>query len=259
MSNVPRGRFVWYELLTTDPAAAQRFYAQVIDWGNEPFAGSPTPYTIFLNGQRQLGGLMQLPEEAVREGAPPHWLAYIATPSVDDTLEQAKARGSQVFFGPIDIPSVGRMAVLSDPQGAMFAVYTPEGPAPGQDGPAVNGDISWHELATSDQRAAFRFYSELFGWEKTSDFDMGEMGVYQMFGQNGMPYGGIYDKPADMPAPPHWLLYVKVPDIDDAVELVKTNGGQILNGPMEVPGGDRIAQCLDPQGAAFALHASKQA
>jgi predicted enzyme related to lactoylglutathione lyase len=124
------------------------------------------------------------------------------------------------------------------------------------------GEVSWHELATTNHEEAFEFYTTLFGWQKTDAMDMGEMGTYQMYGpesDEAVTYGGIFNKPPDMPAPPHWLYYIRVDDIHAAVDRVKENGGQVLNGPMEVPGGDQIAQCLDPQGAAFALHASSHA
>ena len=104
-----------------------------------------------------------------------------------------------------------------------------------------------------DTEAAFRFYSELFGWQKT-DAVTSPLGVYQMYGKNGHTYGGMGKRPRDYPAPPHWLYYVKVDDLDAALERVKKNGGQVMHGPMEVPGGDRVAQCMDPQRAAFALH-----
>ena len=126
--------------------------------------------------------------------------------------------------------------------------------------PPEVGGFSWHELVTTDHEAAFAFYSEVFGWEKTEAMDMGEMGIYQMYGPptgDAFSYGGMYNKPAEMPAPPHWLYYIMVPDIHAATAKVAELGGQILNGPMEVPDGDMIAQCLDPQGAVFALHAKK--
>lgn len=255
MADVPKGRFVWYELMTTDPDAATGFYQDVAEWGTEPWANSPEPYTVLLNGQRPLGGVMAIPAEAAQGGMPPMWTAYVCTDDVDATIEKAKELGAHLLFGPMDLPEVGRVAMLSDPQGAAFSIYRPEGDAPGGDYPPVPGDFSWHELATTDHAAAFSFYSELFGWEKTSDFDMGEMGLYQMYGQDGREYGGMFNKPADMPFPPHWLLYIHVTDVDDAVDRVTKNGGQVLNGPMEVPGGDRVAQCMDPQGAVFALHA----
>jgi hypothetical protein len=164
-----------------------------------------------------------------------------------------------VELPPTEIPSVGRFAVLSDPAGAHFAIMQPADPSAGRpDAPPGPLDFSWRELATTDREGAMGFYAALFGWEKQGASDMGgPVGVYQEFGRAGVPLGGIYTKPADVPFPPHWLLYAKVSDLDASLAAVKAGGGQVLNGPMEIPGGDRIAQCLDPQGAAFALHQAK--
>ena len=174
MSDIPHGRFVWYELMTTDPEAAKDFYTKLIGWTTENWDDGPTPYTMWVNGKTSIGGLMQLPDEARQHGAPPHWLAYIATPSVDDTIKAAQARGATVRMGPMDIPTVGRIAVMADPQGAVFAVYTPASETPGHDGTSKLGEFSWHELATPDHAAAFDFYSQLFGWVKTEAMDMGD-------------------------------------------------------------------------------------
>lgn len=159
----------------------------------------------------------------------------------------------------MDIQTVGRIAVLLDPQGAALAVYTPEGDAPGHDGVPAVGEFSWHELATTDYAAAFDFYSALFGWHKTEEADMGPGGTYLMYGRvPGQSIGGMFNKPADQPGPPaYWLYYVTVPDVHAKIDQVKQLGGQVLNGPMEVPGGDIVAQCTDPQGAAFAIHSLK--
>lgn len=256
MSDI-RGRFMWYELLTSDPAAATRFYGDVVGWGAEPWEGGENPYTMWTTGRGPVGGVMQLPEEAVASGAPPHWIAYIGTPDVDATLERAKELGAHVLWGPMDIPEVGRMAGLADPQGAVFAVYTPANEPPeGSDADPTPGCFSWHELATEDWEAAWAFYSELFGWEKTDAMDMGEGNMYQMYGRGGpRPLGGMFDRPPEMPVSA-WMLYAMVPDVAAAVEAAKAGGGQVLNGPMEVPGGDLIAQCMDPQGAMFAVHAT---
>jgi hypothetical protein len=141
----------------------------------------------------------------------------------------------------------------------MFAVFTALGDAPGHEGPPNKGEFSWHELMTSDYQAAWDFYSKLFGWKVTSTMDMGPAGMYQMYGRDdGIPMGGMFNKPAEVQGPPAaWLYYAKVDDVNATVETVKKNGGQVLNGPMEVPGGDLIAQCMDPQGAMFAVHSSK--
>ena len=198
---------------------------------------------------------MQLMPEMVGS-VPPHWIGYVAVPSVDDTAKQAESLGGKVLTAPMDIPDVGRFAVISDPQGAAIAIFTPKEGAPQQpDTMGSAGEISWHELTTTDHKSAYDFYQTLFGWDKTGDFDMGDMGTYQLYGRGDQPLGGMWTKPADMPMPPNWLYYIRVPNVDEAAERVKALGGQVLNGPMDVPGGDRIAQCLDPQGAAFAVHA----
>jgi predicted enzyme related to lactoylglutathione lyase len=246
-----RGRFVWFDLMTTDPKAAQAFYSAVAGWGTQPWDG-PMPYTMWTNEGQPLGGVMELQEP----GTPPHWLAYIATPNVDATVKEAESLGARVLVPPSDIPNVGRYSVVADPQGAVFAPFT--GQAPGPEGPPKVGEFSWHELATHDSPAAFRFYERLFGWEKTVSADMGELGMYHMYGRNGQELGGMFNKLPMMPGPPAWLYYIMVDDIQRGIDTVKANGGQVLIGPHEVPGGDLIAQCLDPQGAAFALHARKK-
>jgi len=260
MADVPRGRFVWHELNTSDPAGAQAFYTTLVGWDTKTGPIAEMPYTEWVNGGTSVGGVMQLPEETKAAGAPPHWLAYVAVPSVDDTTAQAQSLGSTVMAGPMDIPDVGRIAVLQDPQGAVFAVYTPSGDAPGHDGAPEVGEFSWHELLTTDHAAAFDFYAALFGWVKMDAVEMGPLGTYQTYGRAGeAATGGMMNKPAEHPGPPAWLYYVRVPDVRATVEQVKALGGLVLNGPQEVPDGGLVAQCLDPQGAAFAVHATKAA
>jgi predicted enzyme related to lactoylglutathione lyase len=250
-----RGRFLWYELMTNDVERAGAFYSKVLDWGQKPFPGLDTPYTIFESGATPVAGLMELPANARSAGVPPNWLSYIGVPDVDASVKQATSLGGQVHMPPFDVPTVGRLAVLVDPQGAAFAVYTPTN-APGPETDPPVGHFSWNELTTTDLRAAFSFYQEMFGWENQQEMDMGEnLGVYLMFGRpGGAMLGGIYNRPPDMAMPPNWLPYARVADVNTYVSRVTADGGQVLNGPMEVPGGDMIAQCLDPTGAAFAIH-----
>jgi hypothetical protein len=252
------GRFCWHELMTTDPKAAEGFYGKVVGWGTQPFAAAG-PYTLWTKGEHGVGGLMELPAEAKAGGAPPNWMQYVAVEDADATVKQAAALGARVEVPPTAIPGTGRFAVLSDPAGAHFAILQPADPAAGSpEAPPEMLEVSWRELATTDREGAMVFYQALFGWEKQNANDMGApIGVYQEFGRPGMPLGGIYTKPADMPFPPFWLMYVKVPDLEASLAAVKEGGGTVLVGPMEIPGGDRVAQCLDPQGAAFALHQTK--
>ncbi len=253
-----RRRFVWYELLTSQPESAKAFYTELIGWGTTEWGEGETPYTMWTLGENPVGGVMEFPEEVKAAGVPPHWLGYVGTPDIDATVAQAERLGAKVLKEATDIPNAGRFAVLADPQGAAFALFQSASETPQREGPAQPGEFSWHELATTDHEAAFDFYNALFGWEKTEAMDMGEAGTYQMYGHGGMPLGGMFNKTPDMPGPPAWLYYTKVDDVHKAAEKVKKMGGQILNGPMEVPGGDFIVQCMDPQGAVFALHSSKQ-
>jgi uncharacterized protein len=252
-----RGRFLWYELMTSDPKGAQAFYTKVCGWSLQTMEMTGGPYVMWSRGQVAVGGVMALPDDARKMGAPSHWMAYIGTPAIDQTVELATKLGARTVVPPTDIPAVGRFAALGDPQGAMFAVYTPATAPPEPAGPPQVGDFSWHELSATDHVAAFSFYHALFGWEKTGVHDMGPMGLYQMFGRKGYTLGGMFNKPKDMPVPPHWLIYIRVPDIQHAASAVTSHGGTIVNGPNEVPGGDWVVQALDPQGALFALHQRK--
>jgi uncharacterized protein len=243
-----RGKVLWHELLTTDTAAAAAFYPKVLPWRSQP--SSMPGYNLWLAGQAQVGGLMALPAEAA--GTPPHWLIYVGTPNVDATAEHAQRLGAKVWKAATDIPNVGRFAVLADPQGATFALFTPApggsgGPAPGP------GVFSWHELATTSVPGAVAFYGELFGWTKGPGHDMGPMGIYQIIERFGSQIGGICN--VQGPATPSsWLSYVQVADSARAVAAAKAAGGRLLHGPMEVPGGSWIALFMDPQGGAFAVH-----
>jgi uncharacterized protein len=253
MSSEILGRFVWHELLTTDTAAAAAFYTKVVPWRTAP--SSMPGYTIWMAGQTQIGGLMALPTEP--GATPPHWLIYIGTPNVDATSAQAQGLGARVVKVPADIPNVGRFAVLTDPQGATFALFTPgAGPPPGPQ--PTFGGFSWHELATTDVAAALRFYGQLFGWRKGAGHDMGAMGVYQIFEHGGQQVGGMC-RPGSVQSAPSWLSYVHVADCGRAVNVAKGAGGRLLHGPMEVPGGSWIALMNDPQGGAFAVQEAARA
>lgn len=249
-----KGKFVWYDLNTTDIQAAIAFYTETIGWTTQewqgPKEGMP-PYTMFAVAGQPIGGVMKLPEEAKEMGAPPHWLAHISTPNVDQTAEQAKGLGGKVLAGPMDIPTVGRFAVLQDPFGAVFAAFTPEGDME-VDHQRKQGGIGWNELMTSDIDGALAFYQKLFGWEKTDSMQTDEF-RYEMYGHGDNTYGGIGPMPPGVPMS-FWLYYANVDDIDSALHRITSKGGNVVNGPMEVPGGGKIAQFADPQGAMFAVY-----
>lgn len=244
--------FFWYELMTSDPKASAAFYDAVVGWSAAPFEGDGIPYTVLSAGERGIGGIMDMPEGYRQAGGHPAWVGYIHAGDVDATARALEAAGGKVHRGPDDIPGVGRFAVVSDPQGAMFQLLQPNGPDQPPVDPATPGHVGWHELYTSDWKAALDFYSGQFGWTKDGEFDMGQMGVYALFAVNGRQTGGMMNKPAQIPSPV-WQFYFNVADVDAAAGRVTAKGGKVLMGPMEVPGGSRVVQCQDPQGAHFAL------
>jgi predicted enzyme related to lactoylglutathione lyase len=250
------GRPLWYELMTTDMKAAEAFYRKVVGWTSAPFDASPQPYTMFSrDGGTPVAGVLPRPD---RVNAPPFWAMYVGVPQLETAAAHIKRLGGAEGTPVIEVPTVGRMQMMKDPQGAAFYIYEPARPEQGPEGQAEVGEGSWHELMTTDALAALKFYSEVFGWKPSETLDMGANGKYYMFNRPHGMIGGMMNKPPEMAnVPPNWQIYFRVPDITSAVERIKANGGQILNGPIEVPGGDWVVNAMDPQGAAFALHARK--
>ena len=253
MANANNGRFVWYEHLTKDPKAAIAFYGDVVGWQTQPF-GDDSAYTMWAGSQGPLGGVIDLPEQAAKMGAPPHWMGHVQVEQVDATVALAKELGGNIHHGPEDIPTVGRFAVIADPQGAFLSVFQPSSDMMKPHDLSKPGEFCWSELVTSDSAAAFAFYAKLFGWKVIEDMNMGDMGTYRVFGLGDIRVGGMMTAPKDSKMPPMWGYYTQVSSLDVAIERATKRGAKVLGGPMEVPGGARIAQLLDPQGAVFALH-----
>lgn len=249
------GRFVWLDLMTPDVDAAVQFYGDVAGWGTEEWEGSmDPPYTMITVDEQSIGGVTPIPPDGE---IPPHWMSYISCVDLDRTVERPKSLGATLTSEIEELPEVGRMVFLADPTGAAFALYEPTQPPEYADEMPPVGHFSWHELATSDAERARSFYSELFGWRALGVHEMDdEMGSYWMFGPGERAIGGMYQMPADMPGSSNWLHYIRVADLDAALEAVRAGGGEVVNGPMEVPGGDLVAQCVDPFGAFFAVHMS---
>jgi predicted enzyme related to lactoylglutathione lyase len=246
-----RGRFVWHDLMTSQPAEAQDFYTKVAGWGTQSWKDSGFDYTMWTANGTPLGGVMDAPPNV-----PPHWLAYISVPDTDASAQQVASLGGRIIKPAADIPKVGRFAIVADPQGAAFSLFTPaQGPGQPEARPAI-GEFSWHELLADDHRTAWQFYQTIFGWEKLAEEDMGAIGTYLVYGRNGQQIGGMFSKSPEMKMPSNWLHYIRVDNVDRVAGVVRNSGGTVMNGPMDVPGGDRIAQCMDPQGAAFAIHSS---
>jgi predicted enzyme related to lactoylglutathione lyase len=242
--------------MTTDMNAAETFYKTVVGWTSAPFAGSPQPYLEFNRSEgAPVAGMMTRPDGV---NAPPFWAMYVGVPKLEEAAAHITRLGGSACSPVIEVPTVGRMQMMQDPQGAAFYIYEPASSELPPEGAAEIGAASWHELMTTDAPAAMNFYKAVFGWQPSEALDMGPIGKYQMFNRPHGMIGGMMNKPPELAhVPSNWQIYFRVPDINAAVERIKANGGQILNGPMEVPGGDWIVNAMDPQGAAFSLHARK--
>jgi predicted enzyme related to lactoylglutathione lyase len=241
------GRFLWYELATTDTTAAKAFYTEVVGWGaREAMPGMS--YFLFTAGELPVSGLTDLPTEAT--GMAPHWIGYVGVDDVDAATDSTRRLGGAVHIPPTDVPRVSRFSVVADPQMATFALFKWQNPR--QDPElATTGAVGWHELFAADWEKAFAFYRELFGWQKAGA-EVDPMGTYQLFSAAGQMIGGMFTKPAIVPVP-FWLFYFNTSDVDAAAERVRAAGGQVLEGPVEMAGGRRVVRCTDPQGAMFAL------
>ena len=249
------GRFVWYELITTDMAAAKAFYSKVVGWGAQDVSTPDLTYTLFTAGRAEVSGLIDLPEDGRKMGATPRWMGYVGVDDVDATADRIKRLGGAVYVPPTN-SNIGRISVVADPQRATLGLV--EGLKPGQPQPAELGElgrVGWHELLAADREKAFAFYGELFGWQK-ADAETGPTDTYQLFSAGGQTIGGMFTKHPTEPGP-FWLYYFNIGDIDAAAERVKSGGGQIFEGPHELPDGSWIVQCTDPQGAAFALQGTR--
>jgi predicted enzyme related to lactoylglutathione lyase len=251
----PKGKFGWYELMTSDTDASSKFYCDVVGWTTQQMPGDGPPYTVFNLGSVGIAGMLKMEGHS-------GWIGYIAVDDVDAHIEKIVEAGGKLWRPATDVPGVLRFAVMSDPQGAAIVVFTPNPAMPSPERPAspAPGTIGWHELYTTDLDAGFDFYSKLFGWTKVSDMDMGQMGLYRIFDEGDhkqMGDGGMMNKAPHIPVS-CWNFYFNVDAIKAAVQRVESGGGKVLYGPAQVPGGGWIINGQDPQGTMFSLVSSKE-
>jgi predicted enzyme related to lactoylglutathione lyase len=246
------GRFVWYELATPDKEASQRFYTALFDWQwHVQDMGELGPYPMAHTGESWHCGLI-----TPQEGQPPSWSMYVSVPDVDHACAQAGELGGRVLAPGMDIPNVGRTAVLADPSGAVIMPFTgAHDPAPETPEPAPVGFFCWNELLTSDPAACEAFYTAIFGWQVESN-EMNEFGKYWVYRRGSRMECGMMPLPpsaAEGGAPPHWLPYVATDDVAATTARAAELGGTVYCQPTDIPQMGRFAVCADPAGAVFAI------
>jgi len=246
-----RGRFVWYELLSTDTAGAATFYHDVLGWSGRDASTAAFAYTILAAGGEPVCGLMELPLEGRRMGARPRWVGYVAVDDAAAAAERVRSSGGAVYVPPTD-SNIGRISIVADPQTATLAVV--EGLKLAEARPRgldEMGCVGWHELFAVDSGQAQAFYAGIFGWQN-AEGEAGMVDGYRLFAVDGQAQGGMFNKLPRVPVP-FWLYYFNVGDLDRAMAAVKAGRGQVVHGPAELADGLSMVRCIDPQGAMFAL------
>jgi predicted enzyme related to lactoylglutathione lyase len=246
------GTFCWSELATTDQGAAKEFYAGLFGWvADDRPVGDDAYYSMQVHNGKQVAAIALQPQQQRDAGVPPLWNSYVWVDSADAVLERAKELGATVHAPAFDVMTAGRMAVIQDPQGAYFMLWQPRDHR-GAELVNAPGALVWNELQSPDLDASASFYGDLFGWEIEQFPDMQER--YLGIKNAGANNGGIRD--LTPPAPPSWLVYFGVQDIDVALGTVGQLGGSTLAGPIDIQVA-KIAVVADPQGAVFALYAGE--
>jgi len=238
------GNFCWVELATNDQPGAKKFYQTLFGWGAEDQPMGPgETYTLFKQRGRDVAAGYSLRPE--QKGVPPSWLVYVRTASANDSAARAMELGGTVVAAPLDVFDAGRMAVLQDPTGAVFAVWE----ARRNIGLGVidePGAFCWAELMAKDLPRCATFYKSLFGWGTRDD------PRYTEWTLGDRSIGGMIEIQKDWGnVPPHWLVYFQVDDCDASVEKARSLGAKVTMGPQDFPGVGRIALLSDPQGASF--------
>jgi predicted enzyme related to lactoylglutathione lyase len=257
----PAASFIWYELMTTNPDAAAEFYGSVVGWS---VSAQPSPeaggmdYRVIQRADGGLaGGVLRLTEEMQSGGARPCWMPYLYTPDVDAKVAAIEEEGGKSLMPAMELP-VGRIAMVADPQDIPIYIMTPVPPEGKEDkvsdvfSETEVQRVRWNELASPDQNASMDFYARHFGFEFNEKMSMGEMGDYCFIHHHGARLGAVAPLMNEQ-QPAMWLFYFGVPSIADAKTRIEAGGGQVMMGPMEVPGGEWIVIANDPQGAPFGL------
>jgi predicted enzyme related to lactoylglutathione lyase len=253
------GTFCWPELATTDQKGGVAFYRALFGWDvNEAPMGPGEVYSMLMMRGKPVGAACTMRPEERQSGVPPHWNAYIAVENVDATVKKAQELGAKVFAPPFDVMDAGRMAVLQDPTGAVFQVWTAKRSI-GAEILNEPGALCWTELTTNDTGAAEAFYTKLFGWTPKHS-QQGSPLEYTEFSVGGTPTIGMMPKPVGMPeyVPSYWMPYFQVVSLDESFAKAKSLGATVMVPPQAVPNTGRFSVQNDPKGAMFALFEFKQ-
>jgi predicted enzyme related to lactoylglutathione lyase len=249
-ANYPPGVHCWADLATPDLEAAVKFYGDLFGWEvpELPDSAEMGGYRRAKKNGADVAGMMPL----MQEGQPTAWSTYVSVEDAEATAAAVREAGGSVVAEPMDVMGLGHMALFTDPTGAFLGIWQP-GTFAGAGIVNEPGALSWTELNTRDPEAAKAFYGTVFGWE-FEEVEFEGLGSYITIKLDGESIAGMLDMTGRVPdeVPPNWLAYFGVEDADTALETVKSGGGNVAFGPVEVTAG-RFAVVSDPFGAVFAV------
>lgn len=248
MSNVDQhdaGTPTWFDLMTSDPAGAQKFYGELFGW---TFLQGMMGYSMCQKNGRNAAGMGKRPEDAPY---PSSWTVYFDSRDVDATAARVREFGGKMMMEPMDVGDQGRMIVCADPTGAVFGFW--QGRA--HKGAQIideHGAMTWCEVNTRDGLKDAEFYAKVLDVEPRK-MPM-ESPIYYTLHKGEKAVAGVLQMNHQWPdsIPPHWMPYFAVDDAEAACEKIKSLGGQVMHGPFDSPYG-RIAVVADPYGAAFSV------
>ena len=254
MSTHPPGTFCWYELATSNQAKAKDFYTSLFGWTAEDHpmpGGQECVYTMFKLDGKDVGGAFEL--TGPMAGIPPHWGTYLASDDIDASAAAIKAKGGELIYEPMDVPTVGRMCAFKGPGGESLSVYKgAEEKGAYFPAPTV-GAFCWTELMTRNADEAKDFYTQVFSWG-TEVKDMGH-GPYTVFKTGETMLGGMMTMPPEVPAevPPHWMPYIMVADCAGTTAKARDLGATVIIDSMAIPSIGTFSLFVDPTGANLSI------
>jgi hypothetical protein len=242
------GSFCWAELAATDAVAAKKFYGEMFGWTALDMPMPEGVYTLFQTGGDDVAAVCD-----ARPGVPVHWGVYFSVASADEAAARVEPGGGKILAGPFDAHDVGRMAVVQDPQGAVFSLWQAKRSI-GATYSGALGKVVWPELATPDPAGAAGFYTSVLGWKTKPETGVADAPYIEWVNQ-GCSIGGLLPMRGDQwqGIPPHWLIYITVADCDERAARAGQLGAKLRVPPMDIPNVGRFSVVDDPQGATFAL------
>lgn len=244
------GRFVFHDLMSSDVGRSLNFYASLFpEWECQSIdlGDSGTYHAIRVDGLK-CGGIVPVDSES---GLAAHWVGYVEVADCDAATERAAAEGGLVPVPTMDVPGIGKFAVVMDRQQAMLKALQPASPTEYPSGP-TSGQFCWNELLTTDVASARSFYQSVFGWSAIEQFSEGK-GEYTLMRAGDQDVAGIMPMSSEADHAPAWLTYLYADDIDERVALADSLGAQIVLPLRNIPDIGRFSVLVDPVGALFAL------